>query len=351
MASHQYWRLYTSSNYAGVAIIIGKLYFYAPDGTRAAVNNNGNGSPSASSVAAGSYVSYAFENGGTNQYQSADGDIPNWVKWSFLSPTDIGTVALKNGAGTSYIPQAVMFQYSDDNVTWTNYGGFTNPNTASAVTYYSPGGNATAALSMGVMGTAAKGYGGINSSIFQRFSVGAFMGGSAALTAPSAILVTGGGMNAAITAPSALASGFGGMNAALTLPQFTLYAVGSDAQSSAALSIGASTAQGYGGINSATAMPSAMVASSGTVTALATAALTMPTPLVAASGTVASGGSGSPYLSMPSPVMIGYGGALISVTIGPSTVQAARSAVRRSRFPCTSLSRLARHKTTAARTC
>lgn len=128
--------------------------------------------------------------------------------------------------------------------------------------------------------------------------------GYAALTAPSAVLSASGGVNTfgfRGTLPTPLLSARGGANAALTAP--------------AALLTTSGTFSGSG--RAALSAPSALVTSSGTTTATGTATLTF----------------GSRTLGTYD--IVGYSGAVLSVTIGAGTVRATGTGGARGRAALT----------------
>lgn len=205
MASHKYWRLNITSNYGAGATTVTDVNLYSPSGT--VLNTvGGNGSASASSTQGGTSSASAFDNNATTQWQSADGTFPCWVKWSFPAAQDVDIVSLKNYSGNAtFFPQAVMFQWSDDDSSWTDYGGFTNPNTLSAVTYFIPTRSVTVDASLPMLTLASE------------------MGPSFDITLPMLTLAADFGISADPALPTlTLVSDFGAAADNLTLPMLTL---------------------------------------------------------------------------------------------------------------------------------
>lgn len=322
MASHRYWRLLTNTNYGAAPVTVTELFFYRPGGGLA----TGSGTPSASTnpYPGTNGPDKAFDGNGTgSQYQSADGDIPNWVKYDFGVTTDIGTVGLQNYSGNAtFFSQAVKFQWSDDDAAWTDYVAFTNPNTLNTITLTSPGGNLSAAITM-PMGT-VRGMGGLNGAATQTFSVSGRFGINAAATAPAAQPVGYGGINAAPVSPFGLATGGGGASGAITAPMGTVLAAGSPSTlNEAAISMPMALVAAAGGAHGAATWTSlCAVSASATGMGWAHGAATLSAPFVLATGTACQVGRGDPYLSLPLFRVIGYGGAMVSVTIGGCTVAA-----------------------------
>ena len=188
---------------------------------------------------------------------------------------------------------------------------------------------------------------------------GNFEFGDAFITGTSPTIVSYGGGHAGVIAPSPLFKSHGGGFATVTAPMATFFA-GPIESGAAALfvpsptvhSAGGATsaitgtsptlsARGHGstdeqsisitapsplltittGANGRVTAPNATLAAAGTVTGWAKATIAAPTATLSAAGTVSAMAGAS--MTAPSPNLIGYGGAVCSVTLtGKATVQA-----------------------------
>ena len=129
---------------------------------------------------------------------------------------------------------------------------------------------------------------------------------------------------ASITMPIMAISGYSGATAYITLPMLTMYGTAHDStgENGADITLPMFTLEAQGGANADIALPAFTVAATATVTALATASIALPAMTAAGSATVSAMAKSSPFLEMPMFEMVGYGGAVCSVTIGGMTVEA-----------------------------
>jgi len=149
-----------------------------------------------------------------------------------------------------------------------------------------------------------------------------------ALVSPSPTLVcVGTGVavaNVVVGCPPPTLYAYSGGVSAISAPSPTLIAYGHDSygEQAAFLTAPRPTLSITTGANAKNLKaPAPRLTATGTVTNWATASLTAPTPIVAASGTVA--GVATATLTAPKPNLIGYGGAVCSITLtGKPTVQA-----------------------------
>lgn len=155
-------------------------------------------------------------------------------------------------------------------------------------------------------------------------STGPANGVLSVMTLPHVTLVASGtgppGGSAALVLPAlTLAGSFGGQ-AAGSLPAITLSAIGhnSTGERAAAISLPALTMTGYGGGNAAMTLGAPVLAITGTFWGVGRAALTLPGVTMTASGTVS--GTAQADLTLPALTMAGYGGAVLSATIGKLTM-------------------------------
>lgn len=145
----------------------------------------------------------------------------------------------------------------------------------------------------------------------------------AALHAPLATLVIYGGANASMVAPAAAVVSSGAGISAITAPAGTLYAVGHDSYGENALISTAPvpTLSAYLGGNATLDTPAPTLSAAGTGTGWANAALVAPPATISATGTVSSVASAA--LTPPMAKLIGYGGAVCSITLtGAPTLSA-----------------------------
>jgi len=149
-------------------------------------------------------------------------------------------------------------------------------------------------------------YGGVNASINCPWSVSIVGGSSGAVTLPAATVSASSGAVMELTSPTPTALIVGGTITGANSFTYTL--------SSPTLSI-------YGGGNAALACPATATTITATFTGLGTAELTAPAALVDATGTTSA--TASAELSAPMIALIGYGGAVCSITLTDSPTVAA----------------------------
>jgi hypothetical protein len=145
---------------------------------------------------------------------------------------------------------------------------------------------------------------------------------SADLTAPSPLVVATCGGFSQIVAPMGTLTGYFGGQAALTAPSPRLTATMHNATGENALHATApmGTLEAFTGARIGAAAPMGTLQASGTVTQIASAALTAPMQTLQATGTVSS--MAQLAITAPMQQAVGYGGAVISATVGMATVQA-----------------------------
>lgn len=268
----------------------------------------GYSSCSSEDTAGGHYADNAYEGtAGSIYWVPTSSTVPQWIGWVFNTGAfkDIQHITLYTPSNGLAAPTAADVQYSDDGATWTTAWSITSAGVA-GVTYsfqYYPPNPGTMALTCPAPTVAGE-------SLAPQVvscptpSITAYGGGSAALSAPTApVSATGhdssGERVALLTAPSPTLAACGGASATLTAPTFILSISGT------VMNWGTATIK----------PPSATSAASGTVSGSATAALTAPTskligyfgavasitltgsPTITASGT--SGGVGKAAISVP----------------------------------------------------
>ena len=134
-----------------------------------------------------------------------------------------------------------------------------------------------------------------------------------------------GGANADLSMPMATVAIVTGARGAVTMPMPYTTSVGHASTGDAAfiLTMPSLEAVGYGGANADLTTSAYDATGTGTVTIWGHGTAELPAMTVSATGTVSTTGSGSPFLSMPMATLVGYGGALCSITLtGGYTTQA-----------------------------
>jgi hypothetical protein len=118
-------------------------------------------------------------------------------------------------------------------------------------------------------------------------------------------------------------------SAFLFAPSPRLLAIGRDmtGANAAYLRAPSPTLAFFGGANASLKAPRATLAITGTFTNFGRASLSAPSATLEASGTVSGTGSFDPFLKAPSGLLVGYGGALASITLtGKASLQASGTA-------------------------
>lgn len=150
---------------------------------------------------------------------------------------------------------------------------------------------------------------------------------NAALVAPSPTLYARNGFSgSALLAPAAQLAAHGGAWMALTGTVPTLYATGHNSTGERVASLTAPRAalSAFGGANARLASPMPTLASTGIAAGWGSASLSAPTAAVSAAGTVSS--TAQAELAAPMAALIGYSGAVCSITLtGKATLAASGS--------------------------
>jgi hypothetical protein len=148
-----------------------------------------------------------------------------------------------------------------------------------------------------------------------------------ALSAPVATISALGGANSALTAPTPTLSSFAGATSELTAPGPSLSATAynSFGERAAILTAPSPTLSAYTGASADFAAPVATLSATATCAISGSADISAPASLIEAAGTVSDAAQSS--LSAPSPNLIGYSGAVCSVTLtGGPTITATGTA-------------------------
>ena len=315
MAAYRYWRINVSKT-AGDLLdqvnITDIELRLTPGGTNVAYS--GNGTASASSVSGTNYAANAFDQNAVSIWKNV-GAVPAWVQWDFGAGNEqaIEQAYIYQGS-SSYTGSANMaytgnVQYSTDGSTWTTCSTFTARTNA-----YSTGtthaielpGSATAAITMPAMTLVA-------------------LGGNIASFSMPAIAASGYcGTVVNLSLPMFTVAGQAGSRADITLPSMKVYAAGHDStgENGAAFTLPMFLMTVVGGGEADIALPAFTLAGEATSTIWGHADIEMPSMTVSGAATVSAMADGSPFLSMPMFEMIGYSGAVCSVTLGGITTEA-----------------------------
>ena len=379
MAAHRYWRLYITSVKGLNAVYIKSLKLFSDSNTNLGVN--GNGTPMGESGPDytnnygphAAFAGFVMGTGFQGIYWTSVNTEPSgtfvseYIGWDFGAGNerDVKKISVTNADyhATNTVFNDAVFQYSDDATTWTDSFPIIGNAGISAVTYAPPEKanvniSSPAPLLYAFGGLSArlvaptptlKFFGGATANVLApQFSLAAFGGATANLVsasptlsasghnssgendfagvAPMASLVFAGGANARLTAPrpvlsvSARFTAVGKAN--LKAPAPLLAATGTvPTLAKAALSAPMASLVFLGGGNGGLTAPSPALAITGTVTGWGSAALAAPSSQLTASGTTSAVASAA--LSAPMASVIGYSGAVCSITLtGKPTLQA-----------------------------
>ena len=144
-----------------------------------------------------------------------------------------------------------------------------------------------------------------------------------ALSAPAATLSAFGGADLALTAPAPTLSALGGATSTLSAPVPTLYATAHDAfgEEAAILTAPTPTLSAYAGASADLAAPAATLSATATCAISGSAELSAPVSTISSEGIVTA--TAGLALSAPLATLIGYSGAVCSVTLtGSATIAA-----------------------------
>jgi len=298
MAAHRYWRLVTLSiwgtDYGAVAELA-----MAESAGGANVATTGNGTASASSIYSGGnrLAAHAFDGNTTTYWANYQGQQINaWLKFDFGAGVtrDIKeikiTTPVADGLQGQFI-RAARFEWSDDDTIWSTADVLAEMGNLASTTFTHDVGPRIGSFALTGPSPTAMAYCGASANGLTCAIAGiqAFMSGGVGLTTPS--------------------------------PRLTFYAHDSYGEQAAHLTCPTPVLSIRTGANIKVRAPTPALSMAGTGTNWANVALTAPTPIVAASGTGAAMATAT--LTAPKPNLIGYGGAVCSITLtGRPTVQA-----------------------------
>lgn len=301
MAAHRYWRLTVNANWGSTTyhLVAGLALRSTPGGTNHALTGNGTSSASSNWNLTTSDSPKAFDDNTTTTWASANNTVPAWLQWDFGSGNEkdivqavINLSTAAQGYNTNGFVRNTTLGYSDNGSTWTTLITMMDiPQAAGSYTYdYTPPASAT------VSATAPAG------------TLTFVFGGYMALVAPAATLSASGGPRVA--------------DAALIAPAPTVAFTAHDSYGENAVLATAPkpTLSSYCGGSAKLSAPSPSLSSTATATGWATATLSAPVPTLSASGAV----SAVARVEVTAPVarLIGYGGAVCSITTSAGTLTA-----------------------------
>ncbi len=309
MAAHRYWRFVINSIDSGTQTIVDNIEFRVSSGS-ANLSLTGNGTASDNSHNGAADASNAFDGANSTYWSSLTPvTLPVWAQWDFGvgNEQDIGYVTVKNSPfGTGSVITGTV-QFSDDASAWTDwiiYAGTAAAGVATSAQHADPGSATVAAVSPAM--TMAS-YGGANS----------------VATTPQAVLTVFGGGSASPNAPAPVVHSASGVQANSVPPTPTLLFTGhnSTGKQAAYLTAPSPLLAANGGANAKLTNPTQTLAATGTTTLVARATLTAPSQALSSAGTGAFVAGAN--LKAPSPNLVGYGGAVCSITLtGKATLQA-----------------------------
>jgi len=304
MAAHRYYRLNLitggSVNYP---------VFVASMELRAAVGGAnlavaGNGTASALSTDTTYVAANAFDVDDSTSWRSS-GNLttgnPQWLQWDFGAgnSVDVAQMTLRNAAGasTQYSCASGEVLTSEDGTTWSPFMTFFGrTTTAGAATTHIPDGH------------------GIFTGIQPASTLAGFTGAAAGMVQPADIAVAYGGATAVIAASSSVAVGYSAARGDMSPAAGTLSAVGTAHDPNNFAGAMSFSALAYGGAVAELTGVRAGLALAGVSTVLGQAALTAAPGTLVASGMVAE--TGGAALTMPTPQVAAYSGAVLSVRVG-----------------------------------
>lgn len=288
MAAHRYWRIYALTAWGG-GYMCGPATIELRDSGGTNQSYAGNGTASALRSYGGYPASNSFTSDPATFWLDTSSAV-NWIQWDFGAGNaqDIEQVVMTNPTPWGYSDSAIknfVIQYSDNASLWIKWASVLNrPNTLG----YS------SAYVMDPLSTAE-------------------------VTLPSLIASGAGGGGGGILLPALSAVGYGSALARVTLPRLRAQGFGhnSEGENAGAVRLRGISAGGYCGANAALTLPFIAVSAVGTGTSIGTAEIFLPSLTVSATGTIAATAAGAVIL--PSLNVIGYSGAVLSVTLGKIT--------------------------------
>lgn len=321
MAVHRYWRLTVTgsalssggASVAGGSAHVASLEMRNSSGG-ANLSVTGNGVASADGSDGGGFeAGKAFDSNASTAWLRS-GTEQHWVQWDFGAGNEqeINHFTLVSHSGYGGNIGDGVFSYSDNGSVWTTLLAFTGRSTAASASSthtYTPPAVGSADLAC------------------PRPTLIGFCGARSALVSPGPTVITSSGANAKLTGPAPALKAFAGVNAALSSPRATFYAAGrsSAGDNDFTYTSPPPSLSANGGANGKLTAPAQTLVVTATVTGWGRASLAAPAATLFAAGTVS--GTASTALSVPTASLIGYSGAVCSVTLtGGATMQASGTA-------------------------
>ena len=314
MAAHRWWRIRVNSVVSQDYVQITRVSLFDVVGGANLATHPATGTGSSSSTNNGSATwCWGAGDGWTSSIGAA---FPQWTQFDFGAGVtkDVVRATVTNGIFAPECAQSITILVSDDGVLWQHVDDFTNSGVANASTsfdFVGPSWRANAALVAPSVASALSGYG----------------GASAGLASPSAGVAGYSGSSLVAAAPAAKLGGFGGAKASLAGASPTFYAAGrsSAGDNDFTYTSPPPSLSANGGANGKLTAPAQTLVVTATVTGWGRASLAAPAATLFAAGTVS--GTASTALSVPTASLIGYSGAVCSVTLtGGATMQASGTA-------------------------
>lgn len=324
--SYRYWRLQISAVFSAAnSVIIDAIELRESEfGPNLALSPSTPGTASASSTYSTQTPNKAFDGvaGASGFWQSDTVGFatPQWIKWDFGVGWDYAITWLTIANNTSNFLQTAKLQYSVDDIDWTDHIYVSGTNTSNAVlTFpYIVDVNCDAFLYAPMItgtryDTETATWVATEEPVPPLLT---YSGGAVNISAPVGIMALHPGAGAALSPPSPTLSTASGALCAATSPSPTFVGVGHDSTGENGLvcSPPSPTLSAYTGVSAGgLTAPVATLSTSATAGNLGAAALLAPMPTVTSSGAVS--GMASAALSSVMAELIGYGGAVCSVTI------------------------------------
>lgn len=320
MAAKKYWRVLVNSSSHTYAKIYRVYLRGTLDGANLATHPT-TGTGSSSSTNNGSST-WAWVDNDSAWYSLIGAGLPQWTRFEFPSATEVVQVDLVRGTYDSEVMSGVI-QSSDDALTWADEISFTTSGTPGTTDkfYFGPEEHITCEIELPCISTFGTGEAAVN---LPSLSLSASCGGKATATLPK-VTVSGTRRGQEVTLPplpSLLAVVYGPANSAQTLPALSTSASGHDAsgERDAQITLPAlNVSAALGGYAHAT-VPKLVVAATGTVPLILSAAPSLPSLSVTAIGRVSATAHAEPLL--PALTANVHSGAVCSVTIGGLTLSA-----------------------------
>ena len=312
MTAYRYWRLNIASSQGGSgAVYIDALEMReTAGGPNLSITGNGTASASVGGGSAPMAFDGISDDGIHGWYSSAQ---VCWIGWDFGvgAAYDIQHLTLDNDkkVGTGMFVKTAMLQGSADGTTWVDRI-YVAGTVSTDPQIFAP---RTGSSELTAPAATAVFYGGICVNI----------------PCPVPALHANGGASAAVVCPSQSLALFGGGYAPIAAPKQVIHSSGhnSAGENDAAITAPSPSIAASCGAHADLSAPSPTIALTATATSWGKSVLDAPAPTLAAAGTVSGVGDFRQPLLAPRPKLIGYGGAVCSITPSSApTLQASGTA-------------------------